>query len=203
MLGLMLEHHPHGLLADLYCVLASSSHRPIPSGVGASNIPGAVHDVCQGRTREGHNGDRVEWRLGPVSPPDVTVSTTGPPRANSGPIPSAHLADAASRRSLLHAPWTEPRSTPRLLSLRGVGGARQEPFDRTCCASDGVVRELPASFRARVENLGSAVEDRAGREDERRTDTAAGSTLLGFYGGSPRWLSPMREALLGHAPRWI
>ena len=42
MLGLMLEHHPHGLLADLYWVLASSSHRPILSGVGASNIPGAV-----------------------------------------------------------------------------------------------------------------------------------------------------------------
>ena len=42
MLGLMLAHHPHGLLADLYWVLASSCHRPILSGVGASNIPGAV-----------------------------------------------------------------------------------------------------------------------------------------------------------------
>lgn len=48
-----------------------------------------------------------------------------------------------------------------------------------------VVTELPESFHGRVENLRFAVEDRASREDVRRTGTAAGSTLLGFYRGVP------------------
>ena len=55
MLGLMLAHHPHGLLADLYWVLASSCHRPILSGVGASNIPGAVHSPVPTRPLENDN----------------------------------------------------------------------------------------------------------------------------------------------------
>ena len=48
-----------------------------------------------------------------------------------------------------------------------------------------VVRELPESFRAGLANLRFAVEDRASSEDERRTGTARGSTLLGFYRGVP------------------
>ena len=48
-----------------------------------------------------------------------------------------------------------------------------------------VVGELPESFRGGLENLRFAVEDRASREDERRTRTARGSTLLGFYRGVP------------------
>ena len=46
-----------------------------------------------------------------------------------------------------------------------------------------VVGELPESFSRGLENLRFAVEDRATRDDERRTRTARGSTLLGFYRG--------------------
>ncbi|MDA1062422.1 MAG: metallopeptidase family protein [Chloroflexi bacterium] len=48
-----------------------------------------------------------------------------------------------------------------------------------------VVQDLPPAFRARVDNLGFAVEDRSSPEDERQTGTAAGSTLLGLYRGVP------------------
>ena len=48
-----------------------------------------------------------------------------------------------------------------------------------------VVQELPEPFRERVVNLRFAVEERASREDERRTGVAAGGTLLGFYRGVP------------------
>lgn len=48
-----------------------------------------------------------------------------------------------------------------------------------------VVEELPGHFRERIENLHFSVEDRASRDDHRRTSTSGGSTLLGVYRGVP------------------
>ncbi len=47
------------------------------------------------------------------------------------------------------------------------------------------VRALPGEFRDRLANLEFAVEDWARHDDYARTDTPAGSTILGIYRGIP------------------
>jgi predicted Zn-dependent protease with MMP-like domain len=47
------------------------------------------------------------------------------------------------------------------------------------------VRILPEEFRERIANLAFTVEDRARSDDYARTETPAGSTILGVYRGIP------------------
>ena len=50
---------------------------------------------------------------------------------------------------------------------------------------DDAVEALPPEFRARIENLSFAVEERATSEDLRSAGVRGGRTLLGVYRGVP------------------
>ena len=86
MLGLMLEHDPHGLLADLYWVLASSCHRPILSEVGASNFPGRFSPSTFTGTVTAFGAGAPKTACAHVGSPSAIIVAT--PRAREGMEPT-------------------------------------------------------------------------------------------------------------------